>query len=448
MKNIIKPVSAIAAVAALVGVSVAPAVIAWGDNSANGTRQMYTLENCTGEGTTRSNCTVTPAMGDKVTFNSFTNGNIGDERNFVRAIAADDTSYVWKSNEITIEDGKEYIISLYAHNNNPNGQVAHDTTLHYTLPTEAGTTLTVQGSIDSSNADPTRVYDHVDFKSDNGQEFYLDYLEGSATTKNSQAQVFNISDDIITSNGVKLGVDANTLAVNESGDVPGCFKYNTYTYIHVKAHYVNNAYSVDKTVRNVTAGEKTFSDSVDANVGDIVEYQIIFENTNDETLNNVVVRDLLPNNMEYIEGTTKLWNATYPEGATFDDDTITTVGVNIGNYDPEGNAFIRFRAKVVDKSMICGTNKLVNWGQVGVGTNTIQDNAFVMVKKTEGCDPEPEPVNPEDNPEETTPTSNNTTTTASSLPNTGAGTVVSGIVGAGSVATAAGYYIASRKSLR
>ena len=446
MKNIIKPASAILAAASIVGASVAPVVMAWGDNSANGTRQMYTLENCQGEGVTRSNCTVAPAMGDKVTFNSFTNGNIGDERNFVRAIAADDTSYVWKSNEITIEDGKEYIISLYAHNNNPNAQVAHDTTLHYTLPTEAGTTLTVQGAIDSSNADPSRVYDHVDFKSGNGQEFYLDYLEGTATTKNSQAQVFPTSDNIITSNGVKLGVDANTLAVNESGDVPGCFKYNTYTYIHVKAHYVNNAYKVDKTVRNVTNGEKSFADTVDAKIGDEVEYQIYFDNTNDETLNNVVVRDLLPNNMELIDGTTKLYNSTFPEGAVFDDNTIATTGVNIGNYEPGSNAYIRFRAKVVDKSMICGTNKLVNWGQIGVGTNTIQDNAFVMVKKTEGCDnPEPEPVNPENNP-----TSNSTSnpTSASSLPNTGAGSAVAGVIGAGSIATAAGYYIASRKTLR
>ena len=446
MKKFIKPASAILAAASIVGASVAPVVMAWGDNSANGTRQMYTLENCQGEGITRSNCTVAPAMGDKVTFNSFTNGNIGDERNFVRAIAADDTSYVWKSNEITIEDGKEYIISLYAHNNNPNAQVAHDTTLHYTLPTEAGTTLTVQGAIDSSNADPSRVYDHVDFKSGNGQEFYLDYLEGTATTKNSQAQVFPTSDNIITSNGVKLGVDANTLAVNESGDVPGCFKYNTYTYIHVKAHYVNNAYKVDKTVRNVTNGEKSVSDSVDAKVGDIVEYQIYFENTNDESLNDVVVRDLLPNNMEYIPGTTKLYNGSNPNGTINTDDTITTTGINIGNYAPGSNAYVRFRAKVVDKSMICGTNKLVNWGQIGVGTNTIQDNAFVMVKKTEGCDnPEPEPVNPENNP-----TSNSTSnpTSASSLPNTGAGSAVAGVIGAGSIATAAGYYIASRKTLR
>ena len=441
MKKFIKTASAVLATAGIVGINIAPAVMAWGDNSGNTNgRQMYTLSNCTGTGDNRSNCTVSPTMGDTVTFNSYTNGVIGDERNFVRAIATDDTSNVWKSNEITIEDGKEYIISLYAHNNNPNGVVSTGTTLHYTLPTTSGTSLSVQGSIDSANANPSRVYDDIVFKSADGSAFYLDYLEGTATTKNSLGQTFGISDNIITSSGVKLGVDANSKAVNDSGNVPGCFAYNTYTYIHVKAHYVNKAYKVDKTVRNVTNGEKTFVDSVDAKVGDIVEYQIYFENTGDEALPNVVVRDLLPENMEYIEGTTKVYNTNHPEGATFQDETITTTGVNIGNYDAKSNAYIRFRAKVVDKSMICGNNKLVNWGQIGAGTNTIQDNAFVMVKKTDGCDkPEPQP--------EPTPTPT-PTPTPSEMPTTGAGSIVAGVLGAGSIVTVAGYYIASRKSLR
>jgi len=438
MKNMIKTASAVLAAAGVVGINVAPAAMAWGDNSGSTSgRQMYTLTNCTGTGDDRSNCTVTPTMGNKVTFNSYTNGVIGDERNFVRAIAADDTSNVWKSNEITIEDGKEYIISLYAHNNNPNGVAATGTTLHYTLPTTSGTSLSVQGSIDATNADPSRVYDDVVFKSSDGSAFYLDYLEGTATTKNSLGQTFGISDNIITSSGVKLGVDANSKAVNNSGNVPGCFAYNTYTYIHVKAHYVNKAYKVDKTVRNISNGEKEFVDSVNAKVGDIVEYQIYFENTGDETLNNVVVRDLLPENMEYIEGTTKVYNTNHPEGATFQDETITTTGVNIGNYEADSNAYIRFRAKVVDKSMICGSNKLVNWGQIGAGTNTIQDNAFVMVNKTEGCENTP-----------VTPVTPATPSTPSEMPTTGAGSIAMGVIGAGSVVTAAGYFVASRKSLR
>ena len=430
MKQAIKTVSAVVASAAIVGINAAPAVMAWGDNSGKKDgRDMYTLTNCEGTGDNRKNCTVSPAMGDTVTFNSYTNGVIGDERNFVRAISADSTDNVWKSNEITVEDGKEYIISLYTHNNNPNGKVAHDTTLHYTLPTVAGTELSVQGSIDSSNATPSRVYDDVVFKSADGSQFYLDYIEGSASTKNSLATSYAISDDIITSNGVKLGVDANTKAINNSGEVPGCFQYDSYTYIRVKAHYLNKSYKVEKTVRNVTNGEKTFSETVDAKVGDVVEYQIYFENKSGQHMNDVVVRDLLPNNMEYVDGSTKLYNETHKQGAVNNNDTISTTGINIGSYDDGANAYIRFRAVVVDKSMVCGTNKLVNWGQIGVGKTTIQDNAFVMVKKTQGCDNIPE-----------TPKEDNRV-----LPTTGPVSITAGALGAGGIVTAAGYIIASRK---
>ena len=434
MKQAIKTVSAVVASAAIVGINAAPAAMAWGDNSGKKDgRDMYTLTNCEGTGDNRKNCTVSPAMGDTVTFNSYTNGVIGDERNFVRAISADSTDNVWKSNEITVEDGKEYIVSLYAHNNNPNGKVAHNTTLHYTLPTVAGTELSVQGSIDSSNATPSRVYDDVVFKSADGSQFYLDYIDGSASTKNSLATSYAISDDIITSNGVKLGVDANTKAVNNSGEVPGCFQYNSYTYIRVKAHYLNKSYEVEKTVRNVTNGEKTFSDTVDAKTGDIVEYQIYFHNISGQPMDNVVVRDLLPNNMDYIDGSTKLYNTNHEKGIVNTDDTISTTGINIGGYENDGDAYIRFRAVVVDKNMVCGTNKLVNWGQVGVGKTTIQDNAFVMVKKTEGCENVPDTPTPkEDNK-------------VSKLPTTGPVSIMAGALGAGGIVTAAGYIIASRK---
>ena len=435
--KLIKSATAVLAAASIVGVNLAPAVMAWGDNSATGSRDTYKLENCTAD---LSTCTITPSLGDKITFNSITNNPEigGDERNFVGARENTGVNSgkgnTWNADTITVEDGKEYLVRIYAHNNNTKGTdgVAKDVTLHFTLPTTAGTELSIQGSIDSSNASPSRVYDDVVFKSADGSSFYLDYIEGSALYENNGVGAnggVQLSDSIITSNGAKIGYSAL------DGNIPGCFQYDSYTTIRVKAHYVNNAYEVEKTVRNVTAGEKTFADTTDAKVGDIVEYQIYFNNTNDETLNNVIVRDLLPANMELVEGTTKLYNVTYPKGFVFDANTIATTGVNIGNYTHGSNAYIRFRAKVVDNSMVCGTNKLVNWGQVGVGTNTIQDNAFVMVKKTDGCD--------------TTTTEKTTTiTSVSELPNTGAGSAVAGVLGAGSVVTAAGYYIASRKSLR
>lgn len=439
MNKFIKSASAVLAAASIVGVNLAPAALAWGDNSGKeGGRDTYTLKNCNADYT---KCEVSPSMGNKITFNSFTNNPVigGDERNFVGArenTGINDGKQTWNANEITVEDGKEYIIRLYAHNNNPNGTktVAKNTTLHFTLPTTAGTSLSVQGSIDSSNANPTRVYDDVVFKSKNGETFYLDYIEGSAHYENNSiGKAANggakLSDDIITSKGVLIGYD------KLDGNIPGCFQYASYTTIRVKAVYINNSYTVEKTVRKIGDADKSYKDSVDANIGDTVEYQIYYKNTTGEHVDNVMVKDILPNNMEYVAGSTKIYNSTNPNGIKNNDDTITTTGVNIGGYDANGEAYVRFRAKVVDKSMVCGTNKLVNWGQVGVGKTTLQDNAFVMVKKTEGCsNPNPNPT-----PDDKKP---------STMPSTGPAAIIGGVIGAGSIVTVAGYYIASRKSLR
>lgn len=447
MKHIIKTASAVLAVAGIIGVNVAPAVMAWGDNSGNASgRQTYTLTNCDANYTT---CNIEPLLGDKVTFNSITNNPEigGDERNFVGARLNtginSGKANKWNANEITVEDGKEYLVRLYAHNNNPNAEkgMAKDVTLHFTLPTQAGTELSVQGSIDSSNANPTRVYDDVVFKSADGRAFYLDYIEGSALYENNGIGAnggIKLSDNIITSNGVKIGYSAL------DGNIPGCFKYDSYTTIRVKAVYLDNSYTVEKTVRKIGDSDKTFKDTVDANVGDTVEYQIHYKNTSSQHVDNVMVKDILPNNMEYIKGTTKLYNTTNKNGVVVNDDTIITTGINIGGYNANGDAYIRFRAKVVDKDMVCGTNKLVNWGQVGVGKTTLQDNAFVMVKKTEGCD-KPTPTPEPDKPQEDNKFPNDT---PAAMPTTGPASVVTGVIGAGSVVTVAGYYIASRKSLR
>ena len=451
MKNIIKTASAVLAAAGIVGINIAPAAMAWGDNSGlKDGRQTYKLVNCTSN---YDKCNVSPSVGDKITFNSITNNPVigGDERNFVGARLNTGTNAgknnTWNANEITVENGKEYLIRLYAHNNNANGTngIAKDVTLHFTLPTKAGTSLSVQGSIDSSNANPTRVYDDVVFKSADGRAFYLDYIEGSALYENNGVGAnggVKLSDNIITSTGVKIGYDSL------NGNIPGCFQYASYTTIRVKAVYLDESYKVEKTVRNVTNEEKTFQDTVNAKVGDTVEYQILYKNTGSQKVENVVVKDILPTNMEYIKGSTKLYNASNPNGIVNTNDTITTTGINIGGYAAGANAYIRFRAKVVDKNMVCGSNKLVNWGQVGVGKTTLQDNAFVMVKKTEGCNPTPTPT-PEPEPTPTpTPDPKFPDDTPKQMPTTGPVAIVSGVIGAGSIVTAAGYYIASRKSLR
>lgn len=139
-------------------------------------------------------------------------------------------------------------------------------------------------------------------------------------------------------------------------------------------------YTLNVTVRNVTAGDKKWFDNRDVNIGDELEYQIVYRNTSNQIQYNVMIRDGLPANLEYIPGTTRLWNASL-DGYTEDDDQITKTGINIGNYGPNANAYVRFRVKVVDQSLSCGSTTLVNWAKGTANEMVLQDFANVTLNK-------------------------------------------------------------------
>ena len=89
-------------------------VSAWGDNTAGGQgRPNYTKAQIDAG-----------ALGDKITFNSISDntglgqGEDGNEKYFVttRKYNDTDTSHKWQAGSIDIEDGQEYVIRMYAHN--------------------------------------------------------------------------------------------------------------------------------------------------------------------------------------------------------------------------------------------------------------------------------------------------------------------------------------------
>lgn len=404
MNKVYKTILSVAAAAIVGGATLVPAnVLAWGDSA--GGRTVYTIEQIN-EG----------ALGDTITFNSITNGKIGDERNFVGAKLSGTTSV--KDNEISVEDGKTYTVRLYVHNNSPLGvdKTAENVTVNFALPTTVGKSHTVVGYINASNAMPNRYWDEVKFVSDDN--FYLEYVDGSARYTNTKLGTVALPNEVITS-GAKIGYEGL------DGKIPGCFAYDGEVTIEVTVHKAASA-KLSKTVR--LKGTKEWKESVDAKIGDEVEYQIEYKNLTSETVSNVMIRDILPKNMEYVKDSTYLYNANYQSGVQVVENTVTTTGINIGSYTMNGNAYVRFTAKVINKTLACGDNQLVNWANVTVNSEVAgKDDASVMVNRV--CEtPEPEPEDPE--PE---------------LPVTGATDIVAGALGAGSIVTMLGYAIASRK---
>ncbi len=457
MKTAIKSTLAVAATtAAIAGVAAMPSLVsAWGDNSGGSMRPSYTIEqiNNGAIGATKKsdgeNYKNSPNYPGQIIFNTISDSVMGDEKNFVgarecvlradkRCEAADTTNVegakYWRGNNITAEDGKTYIVRLYVHNNNPNGvdAVAENTKVAFSLPQESGTKLELNGFITSSNATPSKYWDYINFNSADGTPFHLEYVQGSALLENNKIGLggLTLSDNVVNAKdgGTLIGYDAL------DGRIPGCYQYDNVITIQVKAVY-DYEFTVEKKVRIVGDADKTWKESVEAKIGDKVEFQIQYLNTSNATQMDVLVKDSLPSNLHYVEGSAKLYNGNHPTGITADDNDLVNNGKNIGGYKTNSNAIIRFTAEVANDNLACGNNTLINWAQVRVGNTVGKDDA--QVKVTRVCDtPEPEPTPTPEEPVEPT------------LPNTGPTAIAGGVIAAGSIATAAGYYIASRRQLR
>ena len=424
MRNIYKAILSVSAAAVVATATLSPVIVnAWGDSD-NG-RPSYTLDQINNGD-----------LGDTITFNSISNGKIGDEKNFVGAKVAGASVSTWNANTINVKDGETYTIRLFVHNNSPLGEdaIAKGVKATFSIPTTVAKSQTIIGYIDSSNATPKRYWDEVTLNA--SENIYLEYVDGSAKYNNNKGD-FKLPNEVITT-GATLGY------TSMNGEIPGCYEYSGVVTIDVKVHS-SVAAKVSKQVR--IKGTKTWSESVEAKVGDEVEYQIEYVNLLSEEVKDVMIRDVLPTNVEYVADSTYLYNSNYQSGVLLKDNTVATSGINIGSYKAKGNAYVRFTGKVVDKTMACGSNQLVNWASATVSGSTIKnavykDDASVIVNKDDETCKE-KPVDPTPTPDEP----GKPTETPTTIVSTGPETIVTGAVGAGSVVTTLGYHIASRKKL-
>ena len=353
-----------ALIAATAGAVIVPAaLLAWGPD-----RPLYTMAN--------------PA--DHVTFNSITdNPDQGDERSFVRIREAGAGTY---GQSISMQPGKEYEVSVFYHNNASTSLndaahnyagIARNTTMEVQLPTDvkAGERAEITGIVSASNATPQSVWDTA--YGSVSTDLDLRYESGSAKVFSKGAvNGMTLSDNILKDGGVKIGYSAL------DGNVPGCNDYEGWVVFRVKAVAPN--FNVEKLVSK--SGANAFAKSINVNAGDTVDYKIQYKNTGSTRQDNVVVKDKLPTGVTYVAGTSKMYaSTTQGQWASISDNVVTSNGVNIGSYAPNGNAYVTFKAKVpAGNALKCGVNTLVNTATVETDNGSKSDTANVVVSKT--CD--------------------------------------------------------------
>ena len=267
---------------------------------------------------------------------------------------------------------------MYVHNNNPGGDnaLAKDTAVRFDIAEGSGTEVEVQGFITSSNASPAEYYDSVRFTSDTA--FHLEYVPGSAFIENNGIAAgsgMGLSDEIVeTETGVLIGYDVL------DGNFPGGYPYVAYVGIEVRVVY-DYSYIAETQVRLAGDDDAAWQKEVSAGIGDEVEFQIAFQNLETLSVADVMAKTVLPEGLEYVDGTMMLYNSVHPQGFTFEDGAVLfSDGINTGSYDSKSNFYLRFIAKVVDTGLSFGENTLVNWGQIGIGSTVKQDSASVVVR--------------------------------------------------------------------
>jgi len=341
-------------------IAIPAALFAWGPN-----RPTYTYEK--------------PA--DHVTFDSITNNpDVGDERNFVR-IKEDSTTSTYVDS-VNLVPGKVYQVMAYYHNNaasnlNASGVgTAKNTTLKMEIPgvVKTGVKAAFTGTINASNANPASVYDEAYGTNTTSADIALRYVSGSAVvTSNGAVNGAKLPDSLFTT-GTYLGYDSL------NGVLPGCNQYAGYVTFKIRVDQPN--FTLKKQV-SVDEGKTWVDDSVKAEAGSTVQYRIIYQNTGTSQQDNVSLRDILPSGVTYVAGSSQIANSTTSGAYKATVDGVTTTGYNAGSYQPQGNAYFKFSAKVPSKDSLtsCGDNTLVNTAKATTSGGAKEDTATVVITK-------------------------------------------------------------------
>ncbi len=307
------------------------------------------------------------------TFNSMTNNpTLGDERNFVRIRAVGDAKYV---DEVRLEAGKTYEVYSYYHNNASPSigttaiGIADNVRMSANFPAQikAGEKLSVNTIISASDTNPLSVWDGAYVTADS--DLYLRYVPGSAMIHNGgDLNKQAVGPDYLFSEGGAL------LGYNKfSGLLPGCNEYAGYVTYQFVADQPD--FKISKMVLN---GDGVYVESTVSESGKTVEFKIRYENTGTMIQENVVMKDTLPDGLEYIKGSSILKNNSDPNGSVVSDNIMSESGLNIGNYaGGDGWAEVSYKAKIKE-SIDCGKT-LTNNVVVVTDDGAKEDKADVVV---------------------------------------------------------------------
>ncbi len=282
---------------------------------------------------------------------------------------------------VSATTGQIVTVELYIHNGTLDfpENIAHNVMVSASLPSGSGA---ITSKAWADNADLiTSAQKGGDVNVSLGANQKLQFVSGSTKLyDNTGAFKTNLPDGIVGS-GVSIG------------DMRGCYQFLHFVSFQAQVVSTSNPtptptptptpiptptptptpmLSIQKTVRDVTTNQTTFAKSITANPGDQVEFKISVSSSS-ATANNVVLTDVLPAELGFVDGSAKLdGTAVTPHNS----------GVALGNLAAGQTRTIIFRADIGGTSLNIGQTTITNTAKAtSDNAASVQDSATIVVNK-------------------------------------------------------------------
>ena len=297
---------------------------------------------------------------------------------------------VWKD-PVSGDAGDTFKGIIYYHNGVP-GEIATNTNVKVSIPAKTeNKTATLSATISADNASAIsdtvvdgQIIGQSGLTVNLDQDANLEFVDGSVRWYPNSLSGVNTTpvslpgsqsgDSIVKAGGINLG------------DINGCWDYAGYIVFQFKAVKITTpGLTIDKTVRNVSAEEDSYVDSVNASKSDVVEYNIKVTNNGTADDPNTILRDALPSDLKYVAGSTQIardGSSSFTSVLDTDANQMFASGWNLGTLSAgtTHSDVIRFRASA--PATINAAKTVVNTAYATSGDLSANDPANVVLIAT------------------------------------------------------------------
>lgn len=297
------------------------------------------------------------------------NGLPGDQKLITGANSTQNPGSANYSDPVSGNSGDAVSVLVYYHNI-VEGTTAKNTSISVILPSGEKTTQVLNAKLWATNADAVR--DTLTINS--GETVKVEYIPGTTMwypnrQGNPTGEGQPLPDGITTPQGVNIG------------GIQGCWQYAGYVLFQVRLKHTptppptNPNIAIEKFVSKTNLGNGIFDwqKQVTVNQGEDVIFRLSFNNDGDAAAQNVIVKDVLPAGLAFVNGSGTLYRST---GNTPVGGELFANGASIGTFGRGESAYITFRANANN-----GAGTYTNTGIITAnGGLRDQDSASVIVK--------------------------------------------------------------------